>query len=103
MTIDLDAARIVASGVGGVTLRADADHVLAAGDSMELAKAKEILGAPPGAASLLVMLRRVMFHWVLAAFRLPLRTAMPTPQLPPFWLPRNQRQPTHCSGPNSGR
>jgi cyanophycinase-like exopeptidase len=51
VTIDLDAERITASGVGGVTLRADADHVLAAGDSMELAKAKEILGVPPGAAA----------------------------------------------------
>jgi hypothetical protein len=51
VTIDLDAARITSSGVGGVTLRADGDHVLAAGDSMELAKAKEILGVPPGAVA----------------------------------------------------
>lgn len=47
VTIDFGNERITASGVGGVVLRAETDHVLASGESLDLDKAREILGVPP--------------------------------------------------------
>jgi hypothetical protein len=47
VTVDVGARRLAASGVGGVTLRGNTEVFIPSGESMSLAEAAQILGAPP--------------------------------------------------------